>query len=848
MLRAALKNLMARKLRLLMSGLAIVLGVAFVAGSFIFTDTLERNFTAIMDGSVGDVVVRPAGASGDDSAQDSRKVPAALVERLADVEGAARADGNVTSFGVFVVGEDGKVIGAQGAPGLGFNWNDAPAASDDKPSIQLVEGHRPQRAGQVVLDPRTAEKAGYEVGEEVHLVTSGAQPMVHARLVGLAEFGGGSLAGASMSIFDTRTAQALFTDGRDVFSDAWVTAADGVSQEELRAEVAAALPPGYEAVTGDKAADEASDDITEGLSFISTFLLVFAAVALVVGSFLIVNTFSILVAQRSKEMALFRALGASRRQVTRSVLFEATLIGLVGSTVGLLLGGGLAVGLKALFATFGLDLTGAGLVFEPRTVVVSYLVGMLVTLFAAYLPARRASRIPPVAALRDDVAMPEQTLRRRLVVGTAMIAVGVVGIATEFLADVSWGMWAFGLGVLVVLLGVALISPVVGRPVVALVGMAYRRMFGTVGRLAEQNAVRNPRRTAATASALMIGLTLVSAMSVLGASAKASVDKSIADNFAADFVVSNAIGVPFSPAVSDRVEKVDGVESVARFRFAPGQVDGDRAMVGAADPQLFTRAMEVDLSSGSAQDLHGRAVLVEQQRAEDAGLTVGDTVSVTLPKGQRDYRVAGTFEASPAVPTGYVMSLGALEAAGVEPADSYAYVTTAPGTSRDAVRKAVDATIADLPTVTLKDQAEFAQEQRAPIDQMLMLIYAMLGLAVVIAVLGIVNTLALSVIERTREVGLLRAVGLSRRQLRRMVRLESTVIAVLGATLGVALGLVFGVGLLSALADEGLDVLSVPVAQLAAFVLASGLVGVLAAVWPARRAARLDVLKAITTE
>jgi putative ABC transport system permease protein len=848
MLRAALKNLMARRLRLLMSGFAIVLGVAFVAGSFIFTDTLERNFTAIMDGSVGDVVVRPAGATGDDSAQDSRTVPAALVQRLARVDGATRADGNVTSFGVFVVGEDGKVIGAQGAPGLGFNWNNAPAASDDRPSIRLVEGHRPFRAGQVVLDPQTADKAGYAVGDDVRLVTSGARPVVRARLVGLAELGGGSLAGASMSVFDTRTAQALFTGGRDVFSDAWVTAAEGVSQEELRDNVAEVLPAGYEAVTGDTAADEASDDITEGLSFISTFLLVFAAVALVVGSFLIVNTFSILVAQRSKEMALFRALGASRRQVTRSVLFEATLIGLVGSTLGLLLGGGLAVGLKALFATFGLDLTGAGLVFEPRTVVVSYVVGMLVTLFAAYLPARRASRIPPVAALRDDVAMPEQTLHRRLVTGLGMIAGGVAGMSMEFLTDGEAPLWLFGLGVLLVLLGVALISPVVGRPVVALVGVAYRRMFGTVGRLAEQNAVRNPRRTAATASALMIGLTLVSAMSVLGASAKASIDNSIADSFAADFVVSNAIGVPFSPTVSDRVERVDGVESVARFRFAPGRVDGVRAMVGAAEPRLFAQAMEVDLASGSVQDMRGRAVLVEQRRAEHAGLRVGDTVSITLPKGPRDYRVTGVFEASPAVPTGYVMSLGALRSAGVEPADSFAYVTTTSGASRLAVRTAIDATIADLPTVTLKDQAEFAQEQRAPIDQLLMLIYAMLGLAVVIAVLGIVNTLALSVIERTREVGLLRAVGLSRRQLRRMVRLESTVIALLGATLGVGLGLAFGVGLLSALADEGLDVLSVPVAQLAGFVLASGLVGVLAAVWPARRAARLDVLKAITTE
>ncbi|HEX2176993.1 MAG TPA: ABC transporter permease [Nocardioidaceae bacterium] len=847
MLRAALKNLMARKLRLLMSGFAIVLGVAFVAGSFIFTDTLERNFTQIMDGSVGDVVVRPAGASGDDSSQDSRKVPAGLVDDLAAVAGAARADGNVTSFGVFVVGEDGKVIGAQGAPGLGFNYHEAPAASDDQPAVSMVEGRQPQRAGEVVLDPTTAEKAGYDVGDQVALVTSGDQPMVHAELVGLAEFGGGSLAGASMSIFDTRTAQDLFADGRDVFTDVWVTAADGVSQGELRASVAAELPRGLEAVTGDKVADESSDDITEGLSFITTFLLVFAAVALVVGSFLIVNTFSILVAQRSREMALFRALGASRRQVTRSVLLEATMIGLVGSTLGLLLGAGLAVGLKQLFATFGLDLTGAGLVFAPRTVVVAYVVGMVVTLFAAYLPARRASRIAPVAALRDDVAMPEQTLRRRLYIGVGMIVVGVVGMLVEFLTEVSWGLWAFGLGVLLVLLAVALISPVVGRPLVAGVGLLYRRVFGTVGRLAEQNAVRNPRRTAATASALMIGLTLVSAMSILGASAKASVDASIEQNFAADFVVSNAIGVPFSPKVSDDVEQIAGVDTVARFRYGQAEIEGTRGVVGAADPALFTDAMKVNMLAGSAQDLRGRALLVEGERAEDKGWSVGDTVSVTLPKGEREYEIVGLFETNPAVATGYVMSLDALAAAGVAPADNYAYVTAEPG-AKDQVGAAIETSIADLPTVTLKDQAEFAEEQRAPVDQMLTMIYALLGLAVVIAVLGIINTLALSVIERTREVGLLRAVGLSRRQLRRMVRLESTVIAVLGATLGVALGLVFGVGLLSALADEGLSELRVPVAQLAAFVLASGLVGVLAAVWPARRAAKLNVLTAITTE
>ncbi|MGH3367354.1 MAG: ABC transporter permease [Nocardioidaceae bacterium] len=846
MVRAAWKSLLARKLRLAMSGFAIVLGVAFVSGSFIFTDTLDKSFDSIFAGSVGDVVVRPAGAGGDET-ETTLTIPSSVVDTASSVDGAARADGNVTAFGVFVVGADGKVIGAQGAPGLGLNYNDAPAAHDLQ-GLTVGKGRAPARTGQVALDSSTAEKAGYHIGDQVQIVTSGAQPALRAELVGLADFGGGSLAGASLTIFDTETSQDLFQRGRNAYTDIWVTAKDGVSQQQLRDQVASVLPPRYEAVTGDAAAAESASDVTEALSFITTFLLVFAAIALVVGSFLIVNTFSILVAQRSQELALFRALGAGRRQVTRSVLFEATVIGVVGSTLGVVLGAGLAIGLKALFATFGLDITEAGLVFSARTVLVAYVVGIVITLIAAYLPARRASRIPPMAALRDDVAMPEASLHRRVVIGVGMIVVGLAASSVEFLTDVTGGMWALGTGVLLVLLGTALISPVVGRPVVSAVGLTYRRMFGTVGRLAEQNSIRNPRRTAATASALMIGLALVSAMSVLGSSAKASVDRTIEQNFAADFVISNAIGVPFSPKVSDQVENVPGVRSVARFRHAPGTVEGSRAAVGAADPGVFVDAMEVSMVQGSARDLGGRTVLVEQQRAEDAGLSVGEAVSVTLPKGTRDYRVVGTYESTPALWTGYVMSLDALAAAGVKPGDSYAYVTTEPGAPSAQVRTAIEDEIADLPTVSLKDQSEFAAEQRAPIDQMLMLIYALLGLAVVIAVLGIVNTLALSVIERTREVGLLRAVGMSRRQLRRMVRLESIVIAVLGSTLGVVLGVAFGLALLSQLADEGLDVVDVPGAQLAAFVVVSGLVGVLAAVWPARRAARLDVLRAITTE
>ncbi|MPZ96957.1 MAG: FtsX-like permease family protein, partial [Propionibacteriales bacterium] len=802
MLRAAWKNLFARKLRLVMSGFAIVLGVAFVAGSFIFSDTLNKAFDAIFAGSVGDVVIRPEGSKGDET-PSTLTIPASVVDLAADVDGAARADGNVATFGVFVVGTDGKVIGAQGAPGIGVNYNDAPAARDQE-GLTVRKGRPPEGPGEIALDSATADKAGYDVGDEVPLVSSGEQPTMRAELVGIADFAGGSLAGASLTIFETKEAQDLFQQGKDAYTDIWVTAQDGVTQTELRDNVRAVLPAGVEAVTGDQAADEVASDVTEALGFITTFLLVFAAVALFVGSFIIVNTFSILVAQRSRELALFRALGASRRQVTRSVLFEALAIGLVGSTLGLALGFGLAQGLKAIFATFGLDLSGSALVFEWRTAIVAYAVGLIVTTVAAYLPSRRASRIPPVAALRDDVALPESSIHRRMVVGLTMVALGSVGMGVGLFTDVDRAAWYVGGGVLLVMLGVSLTSPVIGRPVVSVIGLLYRWLFGPVGRLAEQNAVRNPRRTAATASALMIGLALVSTMAVIGQSAKASVDEAVAKNLTADYVVSNAITVPFSPRVADQVADVPGVQTVSRFRYAPAEVDGERAAVGASDVSMFTEALDVDIPQGDIGDLRGDALFVEADRAKDKGWSVGDTVGIELPAGAKEYEIAGTFEASPGIATAYVMSLEALEAGGVAAQDNFAYVVREPGADRVAVREDIEKVIADLPTVTLKDQAEFAEEQRAPVDQLLTLIYALLGLAIIIAVLGIVNTLALSVIERTREVGLLRAVGVSRRQLRTMVRLESIAIALLGATLGVVLGVVFGVVLMESLADEGL--------------------------------------------
>jgi putative ABC transport system permease protein len=847
MLRASWKSLLARKLRLLMSAFAIVLGVAFVAGSLVFTDTLGRAFTNILAESVGDVVVRPTGAVSDGNTLSAKTLPASLVTELAKTEGAARADGNVTSLGVFVIDRSGKVIGGQGAPGIAAGYRSGPAAHG-LDGLTISSGRPPAKAGEITLDPQTAKKAGYKVGDIVPLVTSGSQPSMKATMVGVGEFAGGSMAGASLTLFDTRTAQQLFQGGKDVYSDIWVTAGTGVSQAELRDRVQATLPAGVEALTGDKAADEAATEINKALSFISTFLLIFAGISLVVGSFLIVNTFSILVAQRSRELALFRALGASRRQVSRSVLFEALVMGFVGSTVGLGLGFALALGIKALFAMIGLDLSGSPLVFEPRTAVAAYLVGMLVTAFAAYLPGRRASRISPIEALRDDVAMPESSIRRRTIVGAAMTALGAAAMGVGLFTDVSNAISYIGGGILFVVLGVALASPVIGRPVVAIVGLFYRRMFGTVGRLAEQNAARNPRRTAATASALMVGLTLVSMMAVFGQSAKASIDKTIGESISADYVVSNAVGVPFSPTIVDQVAKVPGVDAVARFRYAAAKMNGESTQIGGIEPAAFAKAMDVTMDSGKIGDLTGASLLVERNRAKDLGLKVGDSVKMSIAGKEAGYRVAGIFKALPNIYSEYLTSLDAISAAGLVPADNVAYVVRSPGAESAQVRAGIDSVIADLPTITLKDQAEFAAEQRAPIDQVLMLIYALLGLAVVIAVLGIINTLALSVIERTREVGLLRAVGLSRRQLRTMVRLESTVISLLGAVLGVSLGLVFGIALQRSQADSGIEVLSIPGGQLAIFVALAALVGVLAAVWPARRAAKLDVLRAVTTE
>ncbi len=851
MLRVTIRNLLARKVRLLLSAFAIVLGVAFVAGSLVFTDTMSASFDSIVSGSVSDSTVRPKGLGsnsvGSSFNLDDRTISAATVAKLRKTPGAARVDPSVQGAGLFVVRKDGKLLGGTGAPTLTFNYSDAPNA-DGQQMVTVKTGQPPTKAGEVALDRRSAGKAGYKLGDTVTMVTAGATARFAAKLVGYADFVGGGIAGATLVFLDTGTTQKLFVDGKDAFTSVGITAAPGVSQERLTAAVAKQLPPGFEAITGQKAADEAKGFIDTVLGFLNTFLLVFAGIALVVGTFLIINTFSILVAQRSRELALLRALGASRRQVMRSVRLEAFIVGLIGSTLGLLLGFGLASGLKAIFAQVGLDLSGSPLVFKPRTAVVAYVVGIVVTLFAAWLPARRAARIAPVAAMRDDVAMPESSIRRRSIIGSLLCVVGAgllfSGLFGSFDGNRTTAM--VGAGALGILIGVALLSPILGRPVLHVLGLGYRKIYGVIGNLATENSLRNPRRTAATASALMIGLTLVTMMSILGASINKSIDVSVTREFTSDYLVSNAIGQPFSASIGRKIAKIDGVGATASVQSTVFKINGSTVFATAVDAAEINRIYKLKYLHGTKALAAGQIALTKGT-ADKAGAKVGDSVTLAFAAGPLKATVAGIYDKTYVVGPAMV-PFSTVIAAKLKRADSSISVDAAPGVDKVALGKKIEQVTKDFPTVTVQNKKDFADAQRSQVNQLLYLIYALLGLAIIIAALGIVNTLALSVIERTREVGLLRAVGMSRRQLRRMVRLEAVAIAILGAVLGIGLGLIFGLVLQRAVADQGITNLAVPWVRLIAFIIVSALVGILAAVLPARRAAKLNVLNAIGTE
>lgn len=846
MLTAAWRSLFARKGRLVLSAFAIVLGVAFVSGSLIFTDTLARAFSAVQSGTISDVVVR---ATGTRSGQG--QVSGELISRIRQVPGVATVEGQVLRSGVYVLDKAGHPLGAANVPGYATNFHTA-AAAGGLPGLSLLSGRAPAGDGEIAIDPRAAAAGGYHLGDTVTVVTTGDPPVLTKTLVGLVDYGAGGMPGATLATFDTATAQQLFTQGTDQFQQLWVVAARGVTPAVVRDRIDAVLPAGAQAITGDDAAVQDGGAVRGALRFITAFLLVFAAVALLAGSFLVVNTFAMLVTQRSRELALLRALGASRRQLTGSVLLEALVIGVLGSALGL--GGGylLARGIKAVFRRIGFDLSATELVVQGRSLALAAAMGVVVTLAAAYLPARRAGRMAPVAAMADDAGGSERRLWPRAITGAALLAAAVVLLLPVVRNRLPSAAAALAVGFLGVLLAVIVLGPLLVRPLSAAITAGSRRIWGAVATLAGQNAGRNPRRTAVTATSLMVGMALVSMMSVFAASARASVEKVIADNFRGDYVVSTAYGGPFSHVYADRIERVDGVAAVARLRQGAATIhtaDGATGptTLGATDPGPFVSMVAVTAVSGALQRWSDGTVVVSADFAEQHHLRAGDRVTVGFVGRSYPMTVAAVFAHNPAILVDVITTTATFTRMGGGDQDRFVYVDRADGADPAAVRARIQQVLGPAGVISVKDQAQFAQEQRQPIDQLLRVIYALLGLTIVIAVLGIVNTLALSVVERTHEIGLLRAVAMTRPQVRRMIQLEALAISLLGALVGVLVGVLLGWVLQNSQAQQGVTVLVVPWPRLAIAVLLAAVVGVLAAWWPARRAARTDVLAAIAT-
>jgi putative ABC transport system permease protein len=843
MLRTTIKHIAARKLRLASSGIAILLGVAFMTGTLVLTDTIGRTFDALFaDVNAGiDAYVRSDQVTGDGTMAAHRgRIHADTVDVVAGVEGVAAAGPSVQGYAQ-LLGTDGQPIGGRGtgAPTLGGNW----IGGDGLNPFRLTEGQAPHGPSEVVIDKGTARQGDLRIGDRIGVVTKAGRTDMD--VVGIAKFGDAdSPGGASYAMFDLPTAQLLMAAPGEIDA-VRVAATPDTQPAELVQRIAAATPDGIEVLTGGEITAEDQDSVEEGLSFFNTFLLSFALISLFVGSFIIYNTFSILVAQRSRETALLRAVGASRRQILGSVIGEAVAVGLFASALGVVGGIGVARLLKALLDGMGIDIPAGGLVVTTDSLVISVAVGLVVSVASAVLPARHASRIAPVAAMRDSSDEAGQTARRRLAIGAALGSIGTAAMAAGLFSGA--GIATVGTGAALTFVAVAVLGPVLARPVAGTLGAPLPRFAGLPGGLARQNAVRNPRRTSSSAAALMVGVALVGAITVLAASAKASVERTITRSFTGDVVVDSGVahGGGLSPALAEDIARRPEAGTVAGVRFTTVDIDGAGRQVMGADPAALVDVVDMGDVSGSLSELGRAEIAVSAAAAEANGLAIGDTLTVRFAHtGAQQLRIVATYT-NDDFAGDHVLGLAAYEANVADQLDTKVFVSAADGASVANLKAAVANAARAFPQATVQDKAEFAAATGKHIDQMLNLMYALLFLAILIALIGIANTLALSVIERTRELGLLRAVGMSRRQLRTTVRWESVLVALYGTVLGLAVGTGFGWALVRALQDQGVNVLRVPGAQLLAIAALAALAAVAAAIIPARRAAKLDVLRAI---
>ena len=847
MIKVALKGLAGRKVRALLTALAVVIGVSMVSGTFVLTDTMKKAFDGIFTESYeGTDAVINGKQLVEFSSGGRATVDASLLEKVKTLPSVDAAAGSLqdlqnNSNAAKLLDKDGQIIGRQGET-LGVGIDDSGRQFSP---LTLKQGEWAHGDDQIVLDAGTASKQGFEVGDTIQ--AAGTGPAKPYKITGVATFGSvDSLGGASIAVFDLPTAQKLFgKEGQ--YDSISVKAKDGVTPAALTKEIKPLLPASADVKTGDAQAAADSADTNESLKFITYFLLGFGGIALFVGAFVILNTLSITVAQRSREFATLRTLGASRRQVMRSVVLEGLVVGIVASILGLVLGLGIAKGMSAFFAAVGVDLPKSGTVLASRTIIVSLLTGTIVTLVASIVPALRATRVPPISAVREgSTATPVGGAGRRPYAAIITVGLALASLAIGLYGGVSGGLVAltFVVGVFALFVGIAMLAPRLVKPIAALVGLPAARLGGSAGRLARENSVRNPGRTASTAAALMIGLALVTFVAVIGSGLRTSTSDSVKKQVNADYVVTAKEGGGSFPAASDAaIADAEGVTLTSSVRSDTAMVAGEESKVSGIDPKTIGHFYNYDWKQGSVAGMNDGGAIVSEGFAEGNSLKLGSSLTVQSSSGEKlVVRVAGIYDAPNMDPLLGDVSISqkAFDSAFARPQNQFTFVDASS-------QAALAGSIGGYPDAKLTTASEFTKSRTDGLAMILKMLYVLLGFSVMVSLFGMVNTLVLAVYERTRELGMLRAVGMTRRQARRMIRHESIITALIGAAMGIPLGIFLSALVTQALSKYGIG-LSVPVTELVAFTTVAIIAGVLAAIIPARRASRINVLNALQYE
>ena len=841
MFRLSLKMTLARKGRLLLTSLAIILGTSFLAGTSIFSATVNSTFDRLFTDVFRDVDAYVRSTSSVDTGFGEQRAPSPIsaLETILGVEGVSAAVGDMQSY-ARVIGKDGKPLGEdQGPPTFGG------IASSSVAGLWNTEtGRLPIGPKEVMLDRTTAEAGKFAIGDTVRVnALSGTREF---SLVGIANYGDiSSPGGATFALFDQPTASEFLL--KPGFVDAFLIQGDGtLSDEALAKAIDAALLPSdkLETLTGAQITEETTSQIKTVLGFFTTFLTAFSFIALGIGCFVIYNVFSITAAQRQRESALLRAIGASRRQVTNSLIVEAVVIGLVGSTLGFIFGIGLSQALSALLNAIGLEIPTTGLTINSSAIFSTVLVGTIITTLSAILPALRSGRVPPLAAIRETALDVVTGMTRRIIIGLVFMILGVVALV----ASINGAEVIFlGLGVLAVFAGVLVLGPAISKPVAMLLGKPVARLRGITGAMSQQNAARNPKRTARTAAPVLIGVALVTSFTALAASIKSEIRESIGSSFRGDFALSvNSRGFGGIPtSVTDQIDQLPEVQTATGVGFIAAKVGDESPFILVFNPKTADGLYNLEMIEGRQSDLGKDEIFIEQDKSIEKNLPVGSSVQVTLIDGRSiQLKVAGTYKNAYG---NYVVSRELFEGIATPLFDSFVYISTNTNVSDENARTAISAISADLGVGTLESRTEYIDSQAAQIDQFLALIYGLLFLSVIIAIVGIIITLLLSVFERRHEIGLLRSVGMTRSQVRTMVRWESVITSLFGAVTGVLLGIVTGVVIVVSLNESGISAFTLPITSTIFILIGSFIIGVIAAVFPAWRATRTEIITAIAS-